>query len=286
MFVAFGCALACGPAKEGATAEASTSSTGEPEATASGTGTTDGVPTGGEPAEWPSCEPWTLDHFGFTVGTNALGDPAPGTGWPNGHHTATCAFGSLAAEEMLVQGEAWWQHTLTLDACIDEQGEPAAFSLDLRLDSTTQLAVPLKAGQAVAVRFSFEMDSAFDYKQWYSLRDAATHELVLAAFADPGPTIAPKLSGEAPLDDWLAPFAAELGGFACPVEVGPYCEGDDSPQRAIVRFVRDGVSVDIVGGTRGDLGDQVVHLGFAGTPDACEGLSESRPIHGVLVRDP
>lgn len=67
---------------------------------------------------------------------------------------------------------------------------------------------------------------------------------------------------------------------------GNFCEGDQTPQRAVVRFDREGETFAVVGGTASELGDSIVRLGFAGAPDLCERIPSFLPIHGVIVRKP
>lgn len=257
----------------GDTSTQSTATTDSPTPT-----TTADPTTGGTTAEWPDCAPWEIAPFDFTVGDGL---------WPTGHHTAACTFAALASEKITAQGETWFTSTLALTDCADAQGDPPAHSLDLVLRSAAPLAAPLAPGQALAVDLSirtFPKYSTSYIDAWYSLRDATTGELLLAAFADSGPTLAPKIDDTPPAPGWLAPFEAALGDLVCPVEVGAFC--DAAPQRAAVRFTRDGATVDVVGGTFGDLGDYRVHLGFAGAPEACDGIPTQHPLHGVLVKNP
>lgn len=259
----------------GDTSTQSTATTDSPTPT-----TTADPTTGGTTGEWPDCAPWEIAPFDFTVGDGL---------WPTGHHTATCTFASLASEKITAQGETWFTSTLALTDCTDAQGDPPAHSLDLVLRSAAPLAAALTPGQALSVDLSIRTwpeYADFYIDVWYSLRDATTGELQLAAFADPGPTLAPKIDDTPPLPGWLAPFEANLGDLVCPVELGDFCEGDGTPQRAVVRFLRDGATVDIVGGSFGDLGDYRVHLGFAGLPDACEGIPTHHALHGALVKNP
>lgn len=243
--------------------------------------TSTGIDTGGE---WPDCQPWDVDILDFAVGPNSWSDADPAEKWPAGHHFATCDFGSFSEKEVMEQGKWWFSQLLSLTNCTDEQGMPTIYSLNLALRSKAPLVVPLSPGQSVKVSFSVKQWQAFDYQAWYSLRDAQTDELLLAMFADPGPSVQPKVPDEPPLAGWLAPFEAVLGDFVCPVEVGNYCEGDDTPQRAVVHFTAGGKAFDVVGGTFGNLGDYTVQLGFAGAPDLCELLPSHLPIQGLIVK--
>jgi hypothetical protein len=118
---------------------------------------------------------------------------------------------------------------------------------------------------------------------WYSLRDAETSELLLAAFSDPGPRVEPRMPGEEPTTAWLAPFEGVLGDLVCPTDpLG--CEGDDSPRRGLAHFLTDDAEYPVLSGTEADLGDYRIHLGFAGLPDICELVPTNNPIEGFIVR--
>lgn len=235
---------------------------------------------------WPYCEPWEISAFRYYVGPNDPSFSNPDGKWPDGHHFATCRFEELTVTEVVFNGGGYWLSIVRLQNCEDGEGVPSPYSLDLVLSSAEGLELTLGSGHLVNVSFSMKQWAAFAYQSWYSLRDAETGELVLAAFADPGPSVMPKIPDEEPLTDWLLPFEATLGDFVCPVDTGAFCEADPTPQRAVVHFVGDGVTYDVVGGGVRDIGDYRVQLGFAGAPDICEGILQQLPIHGVLFRRP
>lgn len=291
--------LACGSeittvdaASDTATSDTAASDTAASSSSASTNGsettsTTDAETMGSDTGEgWPYCEPWEISTFGFYVGPNDPSVSSPDGKWPDGHHFATCRFADLSVVEVVLKGGGYWRSVVRLQDCEDGEGAPSPYSLDLLLTSAEGLALTLGSGQLVDVSFSMKQWAAFTYQSWYSLRDAETGELLLAAFADPGPSVMPKIPDEMPLADWLLPFEATLGDFVCPVDTGTFCEADPTPQRAAVHFAGDREAYDVVGGRIRDIGDYRVHLGFAGAPDVCEGILQRLPIHGVLFKRP
>lgn len=254
------------------------------EGTADVATTVESTSRGTTEGSWPGCEPWEIQSFYYSVGPDDWGNYQPDVQWPPGHHAATCTIISWDAEP-IPDAEGLWANRVDVEGCLDQRSVPAPRSLDLILVTSEALEPPLAEGQSVTVSYSVMIWASYQYQSWYSLRDADTGELLLAAFADPGPDLAPKVLGEPTLGEWLAPFEASLGPFACPIDEGPFCEADHTPQRAFVEFTRDGEVWSVVGGTIGQLPGYVVYLGFAGAPDVCEQVPTQLPIHGVLVKD-
>jgi hypothetical protein len=273
MFVA-----GCGDGKNSESTAASSESSND-----DGTASTDSETTDGD---WPECQPWSVSNSYFQVGPDAWSAGYdPSINWPSGHHSAVCVVDST--EVLAVpENDELMEVRVHLSECQDDAAqEPIALSLDLVLRSDVLIDPPpgLDAGLEVRVSYSIKIWQPYVYQSWYSLRDAATDELLLAAFSDPGPSVAPKIPGESDLENWLAPYTATLGAFGCAPDDENACS-DAAPQRAFVTFGRDGSAWNVLGGTEGELGDYRVHLGFAGTPEACEGLSLNNVIEGIVVR--
>lgn len=200
--------------------------------------------------DWPACVPRSVFDSHFEVGPDAWSagyDPA--VNWPPGHHRAVCIVDSTQDDDESMEIR------VHLRECQDEvTQEPIALSLDLGFGSDVFVDPPpgLHAGLEVRVSYSIKIWQPHVYQSWYSLRDAATDELLLAAFSDPGPSVVPKVPGEPDLENWLAPFTATLGEFGCAPE-DEQAWSDAAPQRAFVTFTRDGAAWDVLGGTEGDL---------------------------------
>jgi hypothetical protein len=237
-------------------------------------GTTNSATTDAPDDYWPECLPSSISDSSFVVGPDHLwGIYDPDINWPPGHHDAICVVDSTSGG-------------IQLRECQDDLAQPIPLSLDLLFSSTvfTEFPPGLEADRSVRVSYSVTMWYESTHHAWYSLRDAETDELLLAAFADFGPSVVPKVEGENDLDNWLAPFEATLGAFGCAPELEGACEGNR--QRAFVEFTRDGATWNVLGGTEGDLGDYRVHLGFAGASDACDGILSNHAIEGIIVRKP
>jgi hypothetical protein len=222
--------------------------------------------------DWPECVPQTVSDSAFSVGPDQTLYYDPAVNWPPGHHRAVCVIDSVTSEI-----------DIRLRECLDDLGQPVALSLDLKLFTDVFFNPPpgIHPGRTVRVSYSTEIWEAYVHRSWYSLRDAETDELLLAAFSDPGPTVVPKVAGESDLENWLSPFEATLGPFGCAPDSG--CE-DQALQRAFVEFTRDGSSWNVLSGSEAELGDYRLHLGFAGTPEVCDGLFDNNPIEGILIR--
>jgi hypothetical protein len=238
---------------------------------------TDSETSGSTDSDWSECRPRSVSDSWFVVGPDALwGIYDPDVSWPPGHHGAVCVVDSV---------EHLTEISIRLRECQDDQAQPIALSLDLSFSSDVFTEAPpgIEVGLVVRVSYSTTIWVEGLHDAWYSLRDADTDELLLAAFADSGPTVVPKVAGEPDVENWLAPFEATLGAFGCAPEGELGCS-DGAPQRAFVEFTRDGSAWDVLGATEGDLGDYRVHLGFAGTPGYCEGRPGNHFIEGIVIR--
>jgi hypothetical protein len=275
-----GLVVGCGDGKSTGSSEAAddTSTTSTDSETSE---TTDG--------DWPECLPWSVSNSKFAVGPDdhpMSYDPA--INWPPGHHRASCVVDSTSVTPTDVEGRM--AVSVRLRECQDDSAQPIVLSLDLSFASDVFIDPPpgIDEGRLVRVSYSIKIWEYAVYQSWYSLRDAETDELLLAAFSDPGPSVIPKVPDELDLENWLAPFEATLGAFGCAPDGENGCS-DGAPQRAFVEFTRDGSAGsawNVLGGTEGDLGDYRVHLGFAGTPGACEGLWLNNNIEGIVIRKP
>jgi hypothetical protein len=233
--------------------------------------------------DWPECLPWSVSGSSFVVGPDALwGLYDPDTNWPAGHHDAICVVDSTSVEPPT---DGAMQIGIHLRECQDELMQPVALSLDLVFHSSVFVEPPpgVEVDRSVRVSYSVTTWDEGVHQAWYSLRDAETDELLLAAFADFGPSVVPKVDGELDLESWLAPFEATLDRFGCAPEANVGCS-DGAAQRSFVEFTRDGSAWDVLGGTEGDLGDYRVYLGFAGTPGYCEGKPTHHAIGGIVAR--
>jgi hypothetical protein len=243
------------------------------------TSSTNGETSDSSDADWPECLPWS-SSVSFVVAPGTL--EHPDTNWPAGHHEATCIVDSTEVQWV---DDGVLQLSIELRECQDEDALPITMSLDLWLSSLAVIEPPpgIEVDQSVRVSYSVMLWPELIRADWYSLRDAETDELLLAAFADYGSSVAPKVDGMVDGENWLAPFEATLGAFGCAPEQNVGCS-DGAAQRAFVEFTRDGSTGDVLGGTEADLGDYQVHLGFAGTPGYCEGRPTHHAIEGILVR--
>lgn len=246
------------------------------------TSETDSETSSGE--SWPECAPKSVSNVSFSVGPDTgtiVHDPA--INWPAGHHHAVCVVGSTSVVPA-VNGDGLMSITIGLLDCEDDVGQPISLSLDVvyHSDVFTEAPPGIDVGRVVRVSYSTKAWQMYLHDAWYSLRDAETDELLLAVFSDPGPTVTPKVPGEPDLDNWLAPFDAALGEFGCAPGDPSDCS-DGISQRAFVEFTRGDSLWEVLGTTEGDLGDYRVHLGFAGSPTACEGISSNNPIEGLVI---
>lgn len=236
--------------------------------------------------EWPECVSPSVSGAWFVVGPDQFwGNHDPNINWPAGHHDATCIVDATSVDPLT---EGAMQIGIALRECQDERMQPIALSLDLVFGSDVFVEPPpgIDVDRSVRVSYSVTTWDEGVHEAWYSLRDAETNELLLAAFADFGPSVVPKVDGQLDLVSWLAPFEATLDRFACPPELELACS-DGAPQRAFVAFTREGSAWHqlVLGGTEGDLNDYRVQLGFAGTPDYCEGKPDHHAIEGILARE-
>jgi hypothetical protein len=273
-----GLVVGCGDGKSTGSSEAADDTS---------TTSTDSETSESTDGDWPECLPRSVSSSSFVVGPDV--PPSgydPAVNWPPGHHGAVCVVDSTSMESSQ-DYEGVMYTSIGLRECQDDQAQPIALSLDLwfKSDVFTEPPPGIDVGRLVRVSYSIKIWEPFVYQSWYSLRDAETDELLLAAFSDPGPSVGPKLPDEPEVENWLAPFAATLGPFGCEPDIFG-CEADVTPQRAFVEFTRDGSAWDVLGVTEGDLGDYRVHLGFAGAPDACEGLFSNNVIEGIVIRKP
>lgn len=250
-----------------------------------GTTSTDSETSGEVDGDWPECVPWSVSGSSFVVGPDepwAVYDPA--VNWPPGHHDAICVVDSTSVNPV-TDGQV--EVGIRLRECQDEGAQPIALSLDLLFFSDVFVEPPpgIEVDRSVRVSYSVTVWVEGTHYAWYSLRDAETEELLLAAFADFGPSVVPKVAGELDLENWLAPFEATLDRFGCAPEEELGCS-DGAAQRAFVKFTRDGSAWhgDVLGGTEAELGDYWVHLGFAGTPGYCEGMPTDHAIEGIVAR--
>jgi hypothetical protein len=260
--------IGCGDGKSSGLTAAASSETSTDSETA---GSTDG--------DWSECLPQSVSNSPFVVGPDTpWGIYDPDINWPPGHHHAVCVVDWIPVNATQV--------SIQLRECQDDLAQPVALSLDLQFTSDVFIEAPpgIEVDRVVRVSYSVTEYEQATHDAWYSLRDAQTDELLLAAFSDFGPSVIPKIDGMIDLENWLAPFEATLGPFGCAPELEAACEGDDTPQRAFVEFTRYGATVNVLGGTEGDLGDYRVHLGFAGAPDACEGIPTHHAIEGIVIR--
>jgi hypothetical protein len=275
-----GLVVGCGDGKSTGSSEAS-------DDTSTSSTSTDSETSESTDGDWPECLPRSVSSSQFVVGPDQWwGGYDPDINWPPGHHRAVCVVDSTSMEPSQdIEGLMYTD--IRLHDCQDDRAQPIALSLDLGFGSDVFVELPpaIEVGRVVRVSYSIKLwvgDSA--HVAWYSLRDAETDELLLAAFSDPGPSVAPKIPGEPDLENWLAPFDATLGPFGCEPGGNEFqCEGDNA-QRAFVTFTRDGSAWDVLGMTEGDLGDYRVHLGFAGVSDACDGVNSYNAIEGIVIR--
>lgn len=205
---------------------------------------------------WPLCEPREFDTIRFSV--EGLDE------WPDGAHIASCLLGA-------VDGNG-----IELTDCTDDAGIEVRTSLNLSLDLTEDVVLPVSPADAVEVSYVVSRDSKLNTQQRYSLRtpDGA---LILAAFA----TYDEVVADDDP--DWASPFVVSRGPFICPVEGGGGCESDDNPQRAVATVEYNGSSLDIIDGSTALIDGFRVWL-EAGEPDYCEGQPTSHKLYGVFIR--
>lgn len=269
--------LACGAAEGTETSDATSSAgtAGSNESTSDGGGSSDAV-------GWPDCQPVTLTRYGFSLAVGLSQDVPAGE-----LLTALCVFRSISVDQLAPAPpqipDGAWDHAITVDDCVDAEGEAINSPLGAAFVTGEVVELALADGDEVEIQLGYRDVGDFASQVWYSVRSATDRELVFAAFGDLGPTVGPKLPGQSAITTWVAPLEVELGPFACGVDNTGACA---SPRRAFAHFTVDGQTTDIVSGSIADVGPYRVHLGYAGDPDVCEGSPTNMPIEGLVFARP
>lgn len=256
------------------------SSSDNGDASGSAGGTSDTTPTDTESSEF-CAPPASVFHAHFAVGTDYPMNDDQSQSRPAGRYAGECTIEGVVRNELPEVGA--WELEIALIDCTDEAGLPTAEPFGAVLVTDVIEGLPrLTNGVRVAVDYTIEIFAPYVYQSWYSLRDADTGKLLVAAFSEKGPRVGPGLSGAEKSFDWLLPFRAELGGYACPPDPAG-CGDPTTPRQRFLEVCRDTKCWDVVGTSAAQLDDYLLHLGFAGDPDVCDSYTYDNPIEGILA---
>ncbi len=240
-----------------------------------------GTEADGTTTEW-CAPPSRVFHSNFVVPPDFPFNPDQSSSRPAGRYVATCTVDTVRRVE-LPEVNAWELH-VDLTDCVDEAGVPTSQPLSAALITDVIEALPVLGDERrVGVDYTIEILAPANYQAWYSLRDAESGELLVAAFSEHGPRVGPALSGSDKSLDWLLPFTAQLGDHACPPDPRG-CEDSDTPRQRFLDICRDTECWSIVGISAAELDDYLFHLGFAGDPDVCDFIPTTNAIEGILAK--
>lgn len=227
----------------------------------------------------PACVPAEILNYGFSM-VEPLDSIVPA----DQLLVADCVFQSLEASLADPASAALgYEHQLLVEDCVSADGVELGDTLSAGFVTLRQVLLGLEAGAPIRVQFAHSPVGSLSSQYWYSLRGRNSTEVTFAAFATLGPTLELEFAPPQMSTAWSGPITAELGSHVCDSEEGPASSAPGTPRRASVQFRESGETVDVVSGTTGSVVGYLIQLGFAGTPDNCDGEYVNMPIEGLFV---